>query len=106
MNTDERRSDRIKSLVCNRRLSAFICGPYSSTVLHVRQRTFYCAGATQIAAPSKELAPPISIVRFDCTLLYGKPGCAPKLQLPTAGSAFGTLTLIWYRPTCPGVRPA
>src|ERR1035441_2518040 len=64
----------------------------------------------QIAAPSNELTPPMSMVRFDCTKAGGYAG----LPVPTAnmvqgrtaaGNTDGSCTLIWYRPTCPGVKP-
>src|ERR1017187_9770254 len=64
----------------------------------------------QIAAPSNEVTPPMSMVRFDCTKAGGYAG----LPVPTAnvvqgttaaGNAEGSCTLIWYRPTCPGVKP-
>src|ERR1017187_10362312 len=64
----------------------------------------------QIAAPSNEVTPPMSMVRFDCTKAGGYAG----LPVPTAnvvqgttvaGNTEGSCTLIWYRPTCPGVKP-
>src|ERR1019366_1320643 len=64
----------------------------------------------QIAAPSNELTPPMSMVRFDW-IGSGQNAGFPVQTLrvvqgkTAAGNAEGSCTLIWYRPTCPGVKP-
>src|ERR1035437_6310916 len=64
----------------------------------------------QIAAPSNELMPPMSMVRFDW-IGTGQNARFPVQTLrvvqgrTAAGNAEGSCTLIWYRPTCPGVKP-
>ena len=63
----------------------------------------------QIAAPSNELAPPMSMVRFDwtkpLTIPVPTPTAIDPVQGKTGGKLSGNFTLIWYSPTCPGVRP-
>src|ERR1039457_5371217 len=64
----------------------------------------------QIAAPSNEVTPPMSMVRFDW-IGTGQNARFPVQTLrvvqgrTAAGNAEGSCTLIWYRPTCPGVKP-
>jgi hypothetical protein len=50
----------------------------------------------------------MSIVRFDVTVLYIVHITCEHVDphLSKAGIVLGIVTLIWYRPTCPGVNPA
>lgn len=50
----------------------------------------------------------MSMVRFDVTVLYIVQATCEHVDphLSTAGIVFGIVTLIWYKPTCPGVNPA
>jgi hypothetical protein len=60
----------------------------------------YCPGWTQIAAPSNELMPPMSMVRFDW-IGSGQNAGLPVQTLrvvqgkTAAGNAEGSCTLIW-----------
>ena len=50
----------------------------------------------------------MSMVRFDVTVLYIVQATCEQVDphLSTAGIVLGIVTLIWYKPTCPGVNPA
>lgn len=50
----------------------------------------------------------MSMVRFDVTVLYMVQATCEHVDphLSTAGIVLGIVTLIWYKPTCPGVNPA
>jgi len=50
----------------------------------------------------------MSMVRFDDTVLYIVQATCEHVDphLSTPGIVLGIVTLIWYRPTCPGVNPA
>ena len=50
----------------------------------------------------------MSMVRFEVTVLYIVQKTCEHVDphLSTAGMVLGIVTLIWYKPTCPGVNPA
>src|SRR5580698_5541322 len=65
----------------------------------------YCDRATQIAAPSNEVAPPRLTVRFEMARLTAGGGGTPAAQGTAPACNAGTLKLIWYKPGYPGVKP-
>ena len=60
----------------------------------IRTGLFYGVGCTQIAAPSKELAPAMSMVKFDwTTLMLPLSGSGTALHGGTAGKLAGSRRL-------------